>query len=76
MSRAYCCEVCGDDNPHWVVMRHGDAVMTWACDNHLTAVCTSLQRDHEVTQLTVQDRHIDPKKVSGEEAGHNHGASV
>lgn len=55
MSRAYCCEVCDDDNPRWVIERHGDAVITWACDNDLVTVCASLQREHEVTQLTVRD---------------------
>lgn len=55
MSRAYCCEICDADGPHWRVERWGDAVVTWACDAHLAGVCKRLQRDHEVTKLSVQD---------------------
>lgn len=55
MSRAYCCEVCEDADPHWVVERHGDAVVTWACDADLAEVCGTLQRDREVTRLSVTD---------------------
>lgn len=55
MSRAYCCEICSDADPHWVIERCGDAVVTWACDTDLTEVCERLQRDHEVTKLSVSD---------------------
>lgn len=53
--RAYCCEVCDGDAPHWTVERWGDAVVSWACDAHLSEVCERLQRDHEVTKLSVRD---------------------
>lgn len=52
---AYCCEVCDDADPHWHIMRTGDVVTSWACDSHLVAVCERLQRDFEVTELTVTD---------------------
>lgn len=55
MSRAWCCEVCDSDDPHWSVERWGDAVVTWACDTDLSEVCERLQRDHEVTRLSVED---------------------
>lgn len=50
---AYCCEVCDDACPHWYIMRTGDVVVSWACDGHLAEVCARLQRDREVTELTV-----------------------
>jgi len=50
-----CCEVCDERDPHWVVTRIGDVVVSWACDGHLGQVCGGLQRDHEVTKLDVQD---------------------
>ena len=34
-------------------MRTGDVVVSWACDSHLAEVCDRLQRDFEVTKLTV-----------------------
>ena len=52
---AYCCEVCDGTNPHWTIMRRGDVVTSWACDDHLAAVCERLQRDFEVTELIVRD---------------------
>lgn len=55
MSRAYCCEACDIAGPHWVIERWGDAVVTWACDTHLAEVCERLQRDREVTKLSVKD---------------------
>lgn len=64
MSRAYCCEACDTAEPHWVIERHGDAVITWACDTHLAEVCEGLQRDHEVTGLSVRDA-----RKAGEWAG-------
>ncbi len=52
MSRAFRCEVC--DGPHdWRITRCGDAALSWACNPHLAAVCTKLQRDWEVTELVV-----------------------
>lgn len=55
MSLAYCCEICEDSGPRWVITRHGDAVITWACNAHLAVVCMKLQREHEVTQLSLRD---------------------
>lgn len=55
MSRAYCREACDAADPHWVIERWGDAVVTWACDADLAGVCERLQRGHEVTKLSVQD---------------------
>lgn len=55
MSLAYCCGVCDAPDPHWVVERWGDAVVTWACDDCLAEACRQLQRDHEVTKLSVRD---------------------
>jgi len=55
VSRAYCCEVCDDADPHWSVTRRGDVVTTWACDSDLSAVIARLQRDHEITTVTVVD---------------------
>lgn len=52
---AYCCEVCDGTDPHWMIMRRGDVVTSWACDSHLAAVCERLQRDFEVTELIVRD---------------------
>jgi hypothetical protein len=55
VTRAYCCEICGVPDPHWVIERWGDAVVTWACDDHLAAACDALQRYPEVTKLSVRD---------------------
>jgi hypothetical protein len=55
MSRVYCCEVCDNSDPHWRIERWGDAVVTWACDPHLSEVCERMQRDNEVTKLSVKD---------------------
>jgi len=55
VSRAYCCEACDDADPQWSVERWGDAVVTWACDTDLAEVCERLQRDHEVTKLSVSN---------------------
>lgn len=52
---AFCCETCDDKDPHWQILRRGDVVLTWACDDHLAAACEALQRDHEVTELVVKD---------------------
>jgi hypothetical protein len=50
-----CCEVCDAADPHWTIMRTGDVVTSWACDEHLAVVCDRLQRDFEVTELTVRN---------------------
>jgi hypothetical protein len=36
-------------------MRTGDVALSWACDAHLAQVCEGMQRDSEVTELTVTD---------------------
>lgn len=55
MSLNGCCEVCDERDPHWVVVRVGDVVVTWACDGHIAQIMAGLQRDHEVTELSVRD---------------------
>ena len=35
------------------VTRRGDGVVSWACPQHLAAVCDGMQRDDEVTELVV-----------------------
>jgi hypothetical protein len=47
---------CGecDGERAWTITRP-DAVVSWACDQHLGVVCASLQRDWEVTRLMVVD---------------------
>jgi hypothetical protein len=52
MSKAFLCEVCEAD-PMWRVGRIGDAAVTWACAEHLSAVADGMQRDWEVTRLTL-----------------------
>ena len=52
---AFCCETCDSSDPHWRIMREGDAAVTWACDSHLASACDRLQRDYEVTRLIVAD---------------------
>lgn len=53
MGAAFRCEVCSGEQM-WRIERWGDAVVTWACPEHLSQVCETLQRDHEVTQLSVR----------------------
>lgn len=50
-----CCEMCDTDDPHWEVVRYGDAVVTWSCDADLGRICERLQRDPEITRLSVED---------------------
>ena len=50
---AYRCEVC-DGAPAWRLDRTGDAVVSWACADHLSTACERLQRDHEITELTIR----------------------
>jgi hypothetical protein len=52
MSLAFRCDVC-DGNPVWTLVRVGDVVTSWACDRDLPEVLMRLQRDYEVTQITV-----------------------
>ena len=55
VSRAYCCEACGDADPRWQLGRRGDAVIAWACEADLSVVIGRLQRDREVTTVSVTD---------------------
>jgi hypothetical protein len=55
MSHAFCCATCAGTEPHWRIERSGDAVVSWACDAHLAAVCDGMQRDFEISQLVVTD---------------------
>ena len=50
---AGCCEVCGVPDPNWRVLRRGDAVVSWGCDDDVYAVLHRLQRDWEITELVV-----------------------
>ena len=59
MSVAFRCEVC-EIEPLWRLLRRGDAVVSWACGQHLSQVCDRLQRDWEVTELVVTSQ---PKLV-------------
>ena len=52
MSLAYRCGECGAV-PDWSITRIGDAVASWACDDHLARVCHGLQREWEQTELSV-----------------------
>jgi hypothetical protein len=56
MSKAFLCEVC-EAIPHWRIQRTGDVATTWACDEHLAGACDDLQRDGEITNLTIWDAH-------------------
>jgi hypothetical protein len=49
---AYRCQVCHGDGV-WRIDRRGDAVVSWACREHLSAVCDLLQRHWEVSELVV-----------------------
>lgn len=58
MSWSNRCEGCPGEPPPeesavWRLERWGDAVVTWACDEHLVGVLRGLQRDHEATQVSV-----------------------
>jgi hypothetical protein len=50
---AGCCEVCGVSDPNWRVLRRGDAVVSWGCDDDVYTVLHNLQRDWEITELVV-----------------------
>jgi hypothetical protein len=54
---AYCCGQCGAERPYWRIERGGDAVVSWACAEHLSPECVRLQRDGEVTRLDVTRRN-------------------
>ena len=57
------CEACWRDyealtEPDWTVCRRGDAVISWACHEHLGDVCKGLQRPWEKTELVVTEKRI------------------
>jgi hypothetical protein len=58
VSRAYRCrfspEQCPDREPRWRLDRRGDAVVDWACDQHLAGVMEMLQRPRERTEIVVR----------------------
>lgn len=56
MSDAYRCEIC-DELPQWTILRRGDVIVSWACPQHLSDVCSRLQRGWEVTELVVTDHY-------------------
>lgn len=51
---AYCCPVCLAEGD-WYLLRHGDAIVSWACDGDLPAVLRAMQRDFERTEITVKE---------------------
>lgn len=52
---AFRCESCDVADPRWYIMREGDVAVSWACEVHLSEVCARLQRDHEITELSICD---------------------
>ncbi len=50
---AWLCAVC-DGHGSWRLLRRGDAVVSWACHEHLARVGMGLQRGHEETELVVK----------------------
>jgi hypothetical protein len=66
VSAAYRCETCEGD-PLWTIERVGDAVVSWACALHLSTVCEGLQRDWEVSQLSV---YLTAKRTEWAQFGH------
>lgn len=55
MSYAYRCQICSLESV-WTIRRHGDAVISWACEEHPNRVCLALQRNPDlygITRLTV-----------------------
>lgn len=52
MSFAFRCEIC-QVTPWWRIERRGDAVVSWACRDHLSGVAERLQRSWEVTEVVV-----------------------
>lgn len=44
------CEICAGQ-PGWHIERWGDAAVSWACNEHIAAVCHAMQREHERTLL-------------------------
>jgi len=73
MSYAHRCRICGQDAdgsdlavapvdvPRWTILREGDAVISWACNEHLAGECESLQRleRSDPTRLIVTMSSVD-----------------
>lgn len=53
---AFRCGECDGGEVLWSILRVGDAVVSWACNQHFSEVALDLQRDHEVTELIVTYR--------------------
>lgn len=53
VSYAYRCGIC-DGAPRWRIDRVGDAVVSWACLDHLGIESERLQRSWETTELHVR----------------------
>lgn len=53
MSHAFRCQTCNGE-PMWQVLRIGDVVVSWACPEHLSNIAEEMQRDYEVTELSVK----------------------
>lgn len=68
MSLAYRCELCSGLQK-WEITRIGDVVVSWACDDHLAAVCEGLQRDREITELRVTHCLVRPEPVVASQSG-------
>lgn len=66
MSRLLRCEVC-DGDPVWTLVRRGDVVTSWACEDDFSAVAQRLQRDWEITELVVTN-HV--KAAEWAQLGH------
>lgn len=62
MSYAFRCEMCEGKPPPaksavWKIVRHGDALVTWACDLHLAKVLrrlTDLRKSCDFTVLKLR----------------------
>lgn len=54
----YTCLLCGEQNPRWRLDRRGDAVVVWACTDHLVPVLLdTLPANEHRDQATVTDLH-------------------
>jgi len=52
-ARVFHCAMC-DGDARWRIDRYGDAVVSWACEEHLSHECDRLQRLWEETELTIR----------------------
>ncbi len=51
---AYRCALCNGE-PRWSLVRHGDVVITWACQDHLVLV---------LVDLLPTDKHRDQAEIT------------